>query len=102
MLTLWACPADAHGHEIDAEAQGGDDHHAERLDLRRLDETAPAFGEDVEGHAEQQHRVDGGGQDLEPLVAEGAARVGRPLGDAGRGERDRQRRGVGEHVRGVR
>ncbi|MDT4814617.1 hypothetical protein FQZ97_476250 [compost metagenome] len=88
----------AHADEVDHQAADGHEQHHGRLDLGRLRDAPVRLVEHVDRHEEQQHRVDHGRQDLEAVVAEGAALVRRPLAQPDGGQRDGQRHGVGGHV----
>ena len=68
---------------------------------RRCGEPLDRLDDDERGQAEQQQRVDGGGQDLGAGVAEGAAVGGGPGRHVGGEHRQADAGRVGGHVRGV-
>ena len=79
----------------------GDGEHRQGLHVGGLREAQVGLVENVDRHEEQQHGVEGCGENLEACVAERAFRVGRPLAQLHGGQRDRQPGGVREHVGGV-
>ncbi|GAA2801988.1 hypothetical protein GCM10020219_086660 [Nonomuraea dietziae] len=82
------------GHQADR----GGDHHDRAADRLGVGEAPYGLDEDVAAQPEQQHRVDGGGEDLGPLVAERPARAGGLARDPDREQGEGDARAVGGHV----
>ena len=89
---------DRERHQVDGEADGGDDEHQTGADLRRLADPADRLDEHVAGDAQQQQAVRDGGEDLDPLPAEGAPSACGSLGEGDRAEGQRDAGRVGGHV----
>ncbi len=90
------------GDEVHDEPERGDDEHRYAEDLGFSAEAPDGLDEHVDGHAEQEQRVDEGGEDLEPVEAErvltglGPALV--PAGELDGGEGHAKPDDIGEHV----
>ncbi len=74
---------DEDAHQVDDEAQDGDDEEPLVLHLGRLHQSLHRLGEDEEGDEEKKQAVDEAGQDLGPHVAVTVLLVGRQFGDDG-------------------
>ena len=72
------------------------------LDVRRVDDPRDRLDADDAGEDEQQDAVDLRAEDLAALEAERERALRRALGEPERDDRQADRAGVGEHVRGVR
>ena len=70
--------------EVGDEADDGDDEHRPGEHLGRVAEAADRLDQHVDRDAEEQHGVGEGGEDLEPVEAEGAV----PAAGAAVGELD--------------
>ena len=89
--------------EVGHEAGDGDDEHRAGEHVDRIAEAADRLDEDVDGDAEQQHRVGQGGEDLQAVQAERAVRaLVAAAGEVDGGEGHADADDVGEHVAGVR
>ena len=80
---LGALAQQGEGDEVGDEAGDGDDEHRAGEDVGRVAEAADRLDEDVDGDAEQQHRVGQGGEDLQPVQPERAVRALRRRGRRG-------------------
>ena len=89
--------------QVRSERGRGDDHDEWGVDVLGLEDATDAFPDHERRHAEQEHGVQGGGQDLDPVQAVAADLAGRrPVGEPDRAEGERDPRDVGEDVRRVR
>ena len=70
--------------------------------LGRGHEATDRLDGDPDAQGDQQHGVDERAEDLRALIAVGVAFIRRARGDEARDERDHERRGIREHVRGIR
>ena len=90
----------------DRAAGGGDEAQRDRgravVPCGRREQPPDRLERDVPADAEQDQRVDDGGEDLEPLVAEGAAGRRRPLRHRHREQRERDPADVREQMPRVR
>jgi hypothetical protein len=77
------------------------DHDQASSDRRRVDEPADRFIAQPGGEQQQGQAVGLGGEDLDPLEPVGVTATGRACCQAYRDYREKDRAGVGEHVRGV-
>ena len=89
------------GHQVDEQADGGDDEHESGLDVRWIADPPDGLDEHVHRDGDQQQPVGDGGQDLHPLPAERASSPGRPLRQRDRPECQGDPDGVGGHVPGI-
>ena len=78
-----------------------DDHDEAAIDAGRMDQPGDRLDGDDPADHEQRDAVDGGGEDLGALPAEGPGPAGRPGGQPDGPQRPGQRADVGEHVPGV-
>jgi hypothetical protein len=86
------------GAEVDDQADAGDDQHQAGPDLGWLADPAHRLHQDVSGDDEQQQPVGDGGEDLDPLPAEGAPAARRPLCEGDRPQRQGDPGSIGSHV----
>ena len=71
------------------------------MNLRRLLQAKVCLVQDVDSNAEKQHRIEGGGQYLEPVIPECPALVSGAFADSDGSQCDSQCGCVGEHMSSV-
>ena len=93
---------DEGGDEVHGDSDDGDDQHGRTLDVRWVDEAPDSLDPDQRPEPHERRAVQLRREDLGAPVAEREAALGRPPCEPGREQRQRDRAGVREHVRGVR
>ena len=88
---LGSRPQQERPRHVDQQSDARDQQHRAARDGPRIAEALPRLDQDVARHAQQQHPVRERREHLRPVVAEGAARRRRPLGELHR--QQRQHRG---------
>ena len=89
------------GDEVHHDADQRDDQDRGALDLGRVDHAAHALDDDEQPEDQQRRAVELGREDLGALEAEGEGAARGAAGEVDRDQRQRDRGGVGEHVRRV-
>mmetsp|Transcript_2527 Transcript_2527/g.8982 ORF Transcript_2527/g.8982 Transcript_2527/m.8982 type:complete len:511 (-) Transcript_2527:13-1545(-) len=89
---------DKEAHEVDDEAQEGDEQQLVVLHLGCVEEALERLKEHREGNEHQEHRVDEARQHVHPPVPVGEGVVGLPVGDDESDEADEEGHAVEEHV----
>ena len=87
--------------EVDRYPDQRDDQDRGASDLGRVNQAGDAFVDDQQREHQQRRAVELGRQDLGPFEAEGERALGRSGCEADDDQREADRAGVGEHVRGV-
>lgn len=92
---------DENAHEVDQEAEDGDDQQPLVLDLWGLHQPLHGLGEDEEGDEKEEKTVDKAGQGLCSDVTKAVLIIGLPLGDDCGYQTSQQACAVEKHVKTV-
>jgi hypothetical protein len=92
---------DAQADQVDRQAADGDADHDRGLDGGGVAEPVGGLDHHPDRDGRESGAVGQGGEDLGAVIAPGAARVGRALGDPHGEQGEAEGRGVGQHVPGV-
>ena len=83
------------------DAAGGGNQHGRRGQLDRMPEPHCTHDQDQDRHGGEKHAVQERADDLGAIMAEGAIKIGRPAGDAGRDKGENHSTHSRKRVKGV-